>query len=318
MTEGINAWQPTGEIDTLRKRAFILESIRRYFNETGAFEVETPIMSAYGSSDVQLEQWRTEEGLTLHTSPEYAMKRLLAAGSGDIFQIGKVFRKDEIGQRHNPEFTMLEWYRIGLNEFQLMDDVARLIHSLASGRVIPSVRMTYQEAFKNIGLPDPHTADLSELQSSVWATLSSDATNWSRDDCLDALMALKVEPELPRDQLVFIYQYPHSQAALAEYQLIDDVCVARRFELYWQGMELANGYFELVSVEEQKRRFKQDVSIRAAEGLAISEIDTRFLAALESGMPVCSGVALGVDRLMMILMNKPHIRDVISFPFDRA
>lgn len=318
MTEESVAWRPSSNMDTLRKRALLMQNIRGYFNQTGAFEVETPILSEFGSTDVQLEQWKTEEGFTLHTSPEYSMKRLLAAGSGDIYQISKVFRKDEVGPRHNPEFTMLEWYRVGRNEYQLMDDVADLIHSLISDLEIPSSKITYQQAFENIGLPNPHTADLSELQSAVKTTLSSDASNWTRDDCLDALMALKVEPALPPDQLTFIYQYPQSQAALAEFEMVKDICVARRFELYWQGMELANGYFELVDAEEQKRRFKQDLTMRQAASLTESEMDARFLAALESGMPVCSGVALGVDRLLMILLKKSQIQDVITFPFGRA
>ncbi len=310
-------WQPSADIAVLKKRANMLAQIRRFFEQQGVWEVETPILSHFAGTDVNLEQWQTSNGLAMHTSPEFAMKRLLAAGSGDIYQICRVFRKDEQGQRHNPEFTMLEWYRVGMDEFELMQDVQKLIQTL-TGQLEQALILTYREAFIQCDLPDPLTVSDSELHNIVDQKLDTDSASWLRDDCLDALMSLIVEPSLPSEGLCFIHQYPASQAALAEYIEVSGMKVARRFELYWQGMELANGYFELVDAEEQARRFSQDNCLRKAQGKAEASQDQRFLAALAAGMPVCAGVALGLDRLMMILLEKNHIQNVVAFPFERA
>ncbi len=315
-----NKWRPSADIKTLRDRAGLLRRIRDFFEDEQVLEVETPVLSHFSATDLQLGQWRTEQGLTLHTSPEFAMKRLLAAGAGDIFQICRVFRCDELGQRHNPEFTMVEWYRLGMDEFQLMLDVEKLVKRVTGQTSIDVRRMTYREAFLGIGLPDPHLATETSLKNEVTMRLNADASDWPRDTCLDALMSMVVEPSLPADKLCFIHQYPESQAALAQHIVVDEATVARRFELYWQGMELANGYFELTDFVEQKRRFQTEKDAKAmlgSNGHSL-EFDHYFLQALESGMPSCSGVALGFDRLAMIALDKKAISEVIAFTFDRS
>ncbi|MEJ2043597.1 MAG: EF-P lysine aminoacylase EpmA [Reinekea sp.] len=312
------SWQPSASLAALRHRAEVLAGIRQYFSKQKVLEVETPVLSHFGGTDVHLDQWQTGNGMSLHTSPEFAMKRLLAAGSGDIFQICRVFRQDEIGQRHNPEFTMLEWYRVGIDEFALMSDVVGLIQSLSDTELAKPVVYTYSEAFQLSGLPHPLHSNDAEVRQRTESELSSDCRNWSRDECLDALMACIVEPALPKEELCFVHQYPASQAALAQCISTPDGLCARRFELYWQGMELANGYFELVDAAEQAYRFNAENQQRQQQGKSEVSQDKRFIAALEAGMPACSGVALGLDRLLMILLGKDHIHDVVAFPFDRA
>lgn len=311
-------WQPTADLETLQQRAQILARLRDYFSAEQVMEVETPVLSQFGGTDVQLEQWQTLEGYSLHTSPEFAMKRLLAAGSGDIYQVCRVFRQDEQGRRHNPEFTMLEWYRLDYDEFMLMDDVTGLIRSLAGDDTLKVRQQTYAEAFIQSGLPDPHLIGLKDLRQITGQRLQASSGDWSRDDCLDALMAMVVEPSMPADVLSFVHAFPGSQAALAEHREIDGVTVARRFELFWGGLELANGYYELTDADEQARRFEQDCQQRAARGQVIPVMDQNFLQAMSYGVPACSGVALGLDRLLMILLGKRHIDDVIAFPISRA
>ena len=313
-------WRPSADIQTLHDRAELIRRVRAYFVNEAVLEVETPVLSHFSATDVQLEQWQTTQGQALHTSPEFAMKRLIAAGSGDIFQICRVFRRDEVGRRHNPEFTMIEWYRLGMDEFELMGDVEKLIAAVLGNDLMPSVRLTYREAFQRAGLVDPHTVSDEMLRDLVTSRLNANANDWDRDECLDALMAFIVEPSLPKDSLCFVYQYPSSQAALAQHIMVDDVWVARRFELYWQGMELANGYFELTDPVEQRRRFREEQSrkIKSSGQQSSNEFDHRFLKALESGLPSCSGVALGFDRLAMLVLGKENIADVIAFTFQRS
>lgn len=314
MSDNSERWRPSCDRETAVNRSKLLNQVNEYFTQTGALSVETPALSKFSATDVQLTQWQTLEGYQLHTSPEFAMKRLLCAGYGDIYQLCRVFRQDELGVRHNPEFTMLEWYRIDFDEYKLMDDVVALIQSLKPNSILERELWSYQEAFVRFGLPDPHVASTEALQVVVNEKLSADTRNWSRDECLDALMAMVVEPALPKNKLCFIHDYPASQAALAEIHQVNGTSVAKRFELYWQGMELANGYSELTDVAEQRRRFEQDLSVQQ-ENL---NIDENFLAALAAGLPKCAGVALGVDRLMMILLEKKHIEEVITFAFSRA
>lgn len=316
--KGGEDWLPTASIENLRFRSKALRKVRDFFYLRGAFEVETPVLSSYSATDVHLHQIQTTTGYSLHTSPEFAMKRLLAAHSGDIFQICRVFRQDEVSDRHNPEFTMLEWYRIGVDEFELMKEVVELVRWVSGDSTLASEVVTYREIFLRLGLPDPHQASLVQLKSATLKYLHSDAGLWSRDDCLDALMALVVEPQLPKDRLIFIHNYPASQASLARYHYEDDIKVGRRFELYWQGLELANGYYELTDPEEQGRRFNQESKLRVEAGLSQPMIDRNFLNAMEAGLPDCSGVALGFDRLMMILLKVKSIREVVSFTIERS
>ncbi|WP_243645756.1 EF-P lysine aminoacylase EpmA [Reinekea marinisedimentorum] len=312
------SWKPNASIDSLIERAKVVRSIRQFFEHKNVLEVETPILSRASGTDVQLSQWQTSNGYFMHTSPEFAMKRLLAAGSGDIFQMARVFRLDECGRRHNPEFTMLEWYRLGFDEFQLMDEVAELVRGLASQPELPVVQLSYKQAFSRFALPCPHTAAVDELRRTCNQQLNCDAADWTRDDCLDALMSMVVEPGLPPEQLTFVYDYPRQQAALARFREVDGCTVARRFELYWQGMELANGYYELSDITEQKRRFEEEAHLRAAMGVQKPVIDHNFLAALEHGLPDCAGVALGVDRLVMVLLGQADIGGVMAFTQDRS
>ncbi|MBU2863696.1 EF-P lysine aminoacylase GenX [Reinekea forsetii] len=311
-------WQPSASLNALRHRAEVFSHIRSYFKDQKVLEVDTPALSRSTGTDVHLSQFITQEGYALHTSPEFPMKRLLAAGSGDIYQLAHVFRQDETGQRHNPEFMMLEWYRTGWDEWDLMSDVVNLINGLTPGTNLEVIHTSYEQAFLDAKLPNPFTSSLKELQFAAARLLQADADQWQRDDCLDALMALVVEPNLPKERLCFIHSYPQSQAALAAYGLFNDQAIARRFELYWQGMELANGYFELTDSVEQKRRFEAETVQRQQLGLAAPKIDEAFLAALEQGMPSCSGVALGVDRLLMILGQYSSISEVLPFEFGRA
>lgn len=311
-------WQPTATRAMLETRSVLIERIRQYFKAESVLEVETPVLSHFAGTDVHLDQWLTSSGHSLHTSPEFAMKRLLASGSGDIFQLARVFRKDETSARHNAEFTMLEWYRTSIDEHQLMTDVLNLLMYVSQSNQLNSRKLTYKDVFISAQLPNPLLADTSELRLSVADKLNADSHHWSRDDCLNALMSLVVEPSLPKDTVTFIYNFPASQAALAKFGREDGFSVGRRFECFWQGFELANGYNELTDANEQRRRFQQDNEERKARKAPTAKIDERFLAALSSGLPECSGVALGVDRLIMAISGARSIDDVIAFPFERA
>lgn len=311
-------WGPSASLDTLRQRSSLIRRIRRFFDDRSVLEVDTPHWSRFGVTDVHLENLRTTDGGFLLTSPEYPMKRLLAAGLGDIYQLGHVFRRDESGPRHNLEFTLLEWYRVGWDDVDLMREVADLCRVIADEPELPMEARTYQSAFEQAGMPDPHRAPLSVLRDAVADRLNAESGDWSRDACLDALMAMVVEPQLPPERLVFITHYPASQAALARHEVVDGITLGRRFELYWRGMELANGYWELTDPVEQSSRFEADRAQRRAMGLAEPELDQHLLGALEAGLPDCAGVALGVDRLLMIALGTQAIQDVLPFDATRA
>ncbi len=317
----MQAWKPTAAIATLEVRASMLRAAREYFAATRALEVETPTLSAAAVTDVHLasiEASAVGQRRYLHTSPEYAMKRLLAAGCGDIWQICRVYRDGESGRWHNPEFTMIEWYPLSIDHHALMADVERLITAMmpASRHIDRSERLTYREAVQlHAGvdaLEDPVQVLVARLESAgvdVPASIRGD-----RDACLDLIMSVLVGPHLGHDRLTFIHDYPASQAALAQIR----GKVASRFEAYLDGIELANGFHELANGAEQRRRFEQDLEQRRQRGLPAMPIDEHFLAALDYGLPECSGVALGFDRLVMCAVGAKHIDEVIAFPFDRA
>jgi len=317
-------WQPTASVKNLLTRAKLLAEIRRFFTDRGLLEVETPVLSEFGVTDVHLATFSTEfispfgeqsKTLWLSTSPEYHMKRLLAAGSGPIFQIGKVFRNEEAGNRHNPEFTMLEWYRPHFDMYRLINEVDDLLQQILE--CPPAESMSYQFAFQQyVGL-DPLSADLSELVEKAEKHQLIGAENESRDTLLQFLFSTVVEPQIGQEAPVVVYHFPASQAALAQISS-EDLRVAERFEFYYKGLELANGFHELSDAREQLRRFQQDNLQREKMGLPVRAIDTRLLAALQAGIPNCSGVALGVDRLLMIAMGTESIKDVISFAIDNA
>ncbi|MDR0781656.1 MAG: EF-P lysine aminoacylase GenX [Pseudomonadales bacterium] len=319
-------WRPTASLAALAARDDLNRLIRNFFQRRAVLEVETPLMSRGSGTDPQLAPIVARYGVGpgsvgepryLQTSPEFAMKRLLAAGSGPIYQLGKAFRDGESGPRHNPEFTLLEWYRPGFTLEQLMEEVAALVREALALAADPIARVSYAALFqREFGL-DPHSAPLVHLQALVHARVDRQLDLGERDACLDVLYSALIEPTLLEP--VFIYDYPATQAALAK--TAPDAqgrLVARRFELVMGGLELANGYDELSDAAEQARRFEQDALTRARLGLPPLAADTRLVAALTQGLPACAGVALGVDRLLMLKLGTRHIDAVLAFPHARA
>ena len=306
----------------LRARAALLARIRAFFAGRDILEVETPLLCAAGITDPAIEPLVVERGVSLkqarylQTSPEYAMKRLLACHGLPIFQLARAFRDGEAGARHNPEFTLLEWYRPGFDHHALMAEVAELLRSCLGER--PLHYYSYRQLFLESLAVDPFTATADELQSLARTRLDTGTISGDRDLWLDLLMSHLVEPQLADRGMCFIYDYPASQAALARIETVDGVAVGHRFELYVDGMELANGYFELLDAAEQRRRFEQDNLRRRELGLPERPLDERLLAALEHGLPQCSGVALGVDRLLMLSTGVADIRQVLAFDWARA
>ena len=313
----MNNFAPTCSRESWIKRQALMNKVRRFFEGRGVLEVETPVLSAAGGTDPQLDYFEVEGKRFMMTSPEFHMKRLLAAGFGDIFQITKSFRKDEFGAHHNNEFSMVEWYRVGMPQEKLMDEVEALVSEII-GKPINARRTRWIDAFKSYAGVNPLTASGEEFAAACTAReipLPADGTAMSREDWWDYLMVFAVEPELAKNGPEFILDYPQSQAALAQtYVGEDGYTWARRFELFVDQVELCNGYTELTDAKEQRRRFDADLEIRRGMNKPLPPVDEHFLAALESGMPACSGVALGLDRLFMLAMNKKEIKDVILFP----
>lgn len=318
-------WRPSATLSVLQKRAALLACIRHFFAQKKVLEVETPVMSQCGVTDPYLDNIpvhynHTEfSHLYLQTSPEYAMKRLLAAGSGPIFQMGKAFRNAERGKRHNPEFTMLEWYRPEFSLMQLMGEVGELVAECSKTLNVklpaPQIK-TYEQIFCDVTEINPHIASAEALKSFAEARHLDVAGELSRDEWLDLLMTHIIEPTL--QGLIFLTDYPASQAALAQKKMVRSYWVAERFELYYNGIELANGYFELVDATEQSSRFSADLRLRGKLNKPNMLPDTRLLQALIAGMPSCAGVALGVDRLLMAILGFSTIDDVIAFPLEKA
>ncbi len=321
-------WQPTASLDMVKTRARLLAKLRAFFAEKDIIEVQTPVLSHAGNTDPTIETFLTQqyqdasEPSFLNTSPEFAMKRLLAAGYGSMYQITPAFRQDEQSKRHNSEFTLLEWYRLDYDHHALMGEVNALLRFIADDFFIKLERSqfySYQDAMIKFADVDPFKADIKELNAAV-TNAGIDIVGMddaSFDDWLDLLMSEVVEKNLPANCPVFIYDYPSSQAALAKIRKgITDV--AERFELYINGMELANGFHELTDAQEQATRFQKQQQIRKERGLAGIPADAHLLAALQHGLPGCAGVALGVDRLLMVLTGAEDIKDVLTFPFDRA
>ncbi len=319
-------WKPTANLKALRLRAELYALLRRFFAERGVLEVETPVLSSAGNTDPNIESFALRfEGARaageatrwLRTSPEFPLKRLLAAGVGDCYELGRVFRNGEAGKRHNPEFTMLEWYRTGMNHHQLMDEVSELLKSaltLAGRRATvrdTSFRQLYQDKF---GF-DPVLAPEEELRSPL-QVYGIDPAGLTRDDWLDLLMTHLIQPTIPTNRILLVYDYPASQCALAKVRA-GDPPVAERFEVFLGTLEIANGYHELNDASEQRQRFEADLARRRDRNAATPPIDERLLAGLPK-LPACAGVALGVDRLLMAMMGTEKISDVLAFPFERA
>jgi lysyl-tRNA synthetase class 2 len=324
VTSGPEDWRPTASLEALRRRAEMLATIRSFFAARGVLEVETPLLAAAPVTDLHLHalscRYRgpgADEGrvLFLQTSPEFAMKRLLAAGSGAIYQICKAFRGGEAGRRHNPEFTILEWYRPGWDHHRLMDEVDELLAAvLGTG---PGERLSYAEAFlRHAGL-DPHAVPEGRLRERVAALGVPSVAELGRDDLLDLVLSHLVEPRLGHCQPSFVVDYPAPQAALARIRP-GNPPLAERFEVFVEGIELANGYHELTDAAAQRRRFEADLAARRLAGLPLVPIDGRLLAALGHGLPACAGVALGLDRLLMLALGTRDIAEVVAFPIGRA
>ncbi|MGH8198183.1 MAG: EF-P lysine aminoacylase EpmA [Steroidobacteraceae bacterium] len=320
-------WRPAASEDVIRGRAAMLARVRAYFAAQDVLEVQTPVLSAAAASDPQIESIsaRPARGgaLFLQTSPEYPMKRLLAAGLGDCYQVCPVFRDGENGRLHNPEFTMIEWYRLDFGVAEIQRDVDRLIR-VACGELRafgPSRSVTYREAIAGACGIDCRQAVTAEIRAALAARGIEPAltADWDRDAWLDLLMGALVGPALGHDAPVFVRDYPATQASLARLrQEPDGTRVAERFELYVDGLELANGFRELGDALEQRRRFEQDLESRRRRGQPVNPLDERLLAALTHGLPVCSGVALGFDRLVMAAFRLPSIEAALSFSADRA
>ena len=319
-----NHWQPTATLAALRLRADMLRAVRSYFADRGVLEVETPILSAGAVSDPHIESLTTRiagrpSPWFLSTSPEFPMKRLLAAGSGDIYQVCKVFRDAEIGRWHNCEFTMIEWYRLGFDDHALMSEVEALAAALLAPhrRLAPAERLTYAEALQRHAGVDIHADSDAALEHAAAARGIDSPAGLDRDAQLDLLMGMVVGPRLGRDRPCFICDYPASQASLARLKP-GLPAVAARFEFYLDGIELANGFHELANAAEQRARFTQDLAVRAAHGQAQPPVDERLLAALQAGMPDCAGVALGFDRLVAVALGAAGLAEAMAFMVDNA
>jgi elongation factor P--(R)-beta-lysine ligase len=319
-----SAWRPTATRAMLEQRATLLARARNFFNDGGVLEVDTPVVVNAPVTDFHIHSARVDLGpeakhsYFLHTSPEYAMKRLLAAGSGDIYQICHVVRGFERGRLHNAEFTLIEWYRIGFTLDDLMSEVDALVRALIGdvGTGHGSERITYQHAFQRELQIDPFDASVEELQKAAKAH-GFNAPDAQRDELLEFLMGAVIGPRLGKNSLTFVHAYPATQAALARLDP-HDPRAALRFELYCEGVELANGFHELASANEQRARFNADLAERKRSGLPTDGPDEFLLAALEHGLPECSGVAVGFDRVVMLATGAKNIDDVLAFPTDRA
>jgi elongation factor P--(R)-beta-lysine ligase len=337
-------WQPTATIELMRLRAQMLAKIRQFFADRSVLEVETPLLGHSIGTDPQLDFFTTEyllpwmvcmpeacqeqarrspqrQTLFLQTSPEFAMKRLLAAGSGSIYQIGKAFRNGESGRFHNPEFTMLEWYRVGFTLPQLMDEIADLIAGLFGNQSLQETqRVSYQDVFVSYTGLNPLVFSYQDYCAYARECQISEAVDICGHDhglWLDFLFSHKVQLHLGENALCLVYDYPACQSSLARINEQNNQ-IAERVELFINGIELGNGYYELTDAKEQSRRFDKELAIRQQKQLPVTVMDKHLIAALESGLPECSGVAIGLDRLLMLLSDSASIDEVLSFPIHRA
>jgi lysyl-tRNA synthetase class 2 len=308
---------------TLQDRGLMLARARSFFAERGVLEVDCPILSRAAPIDLHIDVMQVDvtekETGYLHTSPEYGMKRLLAAGTGDIYQLCHVFRQGEIGRLHNPEFTMVEWYRLALSFEELIDETAAFIHLFLTD--IPVSIQTYRQALLQHAQIDYLTTDSPTLATHLKAHgvhLAPDAPSWDKDTLLNLLFNALVEPKLGQGELSVIRNYPASQSALSKTEVIDGENVALRFEIYGQGIELANGYFELTDPIEQRRRLESANRERMERGKASLPLDENLISALESGIPTCCGVAVGFDRLMLLRHSASALSEVLPFAWPSA
>ena len=307
-------WRPAASRHAIEARAHLLADIRTYFSELGVLEVETPVISPSGNVDPNIESITTHDDRFLRTSPEFAMKRLLAAGLRDIYELGRVFRAGEKGRYHHPEFTMLEWYRTGLPYLELADEVVALVRRCGRERFDdwPLQRIAYRDLFRRSTGIDPWLCSEAELEECV-ADRGLHAGPLERQELIDLIMAEVVQPGLPGESVTVVHDYPPEQAALARIRP-GDPDVAERFEVYLGQTELANGYQELTDADEQLARFERDRRRMTLRGSEDIPFDAALVDALRAGLPECSGVALGVDRLLMAILKLDRIDAVIAFP----
>jgi lysyl-tRNA synthetase class 2 len=327
-----NRWQATASHEILLERALMLKNIRAFFETRGVIEVETPLLSQYSTTDPHLDSLQSrfrDQSCYLNTSPEYAMKRLLAGWKKPIYQICKAFRDDELGPNHNPEFTMLEWYQPDYDSVKLMAELAELVTNLCRLSKISSMdkvqfeSLSYQQAFEDFAGINPHQTTSAECYQLAKSNnveipqglgLADEVNNW-----LDWLLTQLVLPAFKKDGFTFMYDYPASQCALAKIENNEQqVLVAKRFELFFGELELANGFHELTDASEQLKRFQFENRVRKQAGIEQGQIDENLIAALNSGLPECSGVAMGLDRFLMLLTNSSSIDQVLSFSWDYA
>jgi lysyl-tRNA synthetase class 2 len=308
-------WQPVMVAEALAARSRLLAQIRGFFAERSVLEVETPLLCAGTITDPNIDPMALD-GRWLQTSPEYAMKRLLAAGSGPIYQVCKAFREGESGPQHNPEFSLLEWYRPGFTLGQLMKEVAELVGQVLSSKSAQS--FSYRELFQHFLQIDPFTIETNELAAFAKQRIDVNFAQGNHDLWLNLLLSHLIQPQLVGLGMVFVHDFPPSQAALARLRPGGEQLVAERFELYSDGIELANGYRELTDPAEQLQRFERDNQLLRLAGKPARPVDFRLLQALQAGLPDCSGVALGIDRLLMNQMGASDLAEVISFAWQRA
>ena len=317
-------WRPTATVSALERRAAMLAAAREFFAARGILEVETPVLSSAAVSDPHIESLTTQvAGMPtpayLCSSPEYAMKRLLAAGSGDIYQICRVFRDAERGRWHNPEFTLVEWYRLGFDDAALMSEVEALVALLLAPdrRLASAERLSYSAALQRHAGVEAYGASEAQLADAARRHGVVCNAELDRDAKLDLLMGFVVGPRLGMERPCFVCDFPASQAALARLKP-GPRQVAARFELYLNGVELANGFHELVNGTEQRARFDHELTLRRARSQPQRPVDERLLAALAAGVPDCAGVALGFDRLVAIALGAPQLADAMAFTIENA
>ncbi|HEY4091749.1 MAG TPA: EF-P lysine aminoacylase EpmA [Luteibacter sp.] len=314
------------DLKHLRLRAATYARIRDFFAERGVLEVETPMLSAAGNTDPNIQSFHTrftghvDAGAAqrwMRTSPEFPLKRLLAAGLGDCYELGRVFRDGEAGGRHNPEFTMLEWYRVGWDDARLAREVIDLLEKLMlqAGRTFDIVETTYRGLFHDAVGVDALSDSIEVLQAAM-GDVHINGEGLTRDDWLDLLMTHRIQPTFTRDRITVVSDFPASQCALARIRKVEPP-VAERFEVYVGPYEVANGYHELNDAQEQRSRFERDNAVRRERGQHEVPMDENLLAVL-GNLPDCAGVALGVERLLMVLADTDRIADVLAFPFDEA
>jgi len=316
MTE---SWRPSASLPTLKARAELLARIRTFFAARSVMEVDTPMLSAHATVDFHIDSVRAGGNRWLHTSPEFPMKRLLAAGSGPIWQLCHVFRAGDLGRHHNPEFLMLEWYRPDWDHHRLMDEMIELLIALGVAPAGTVERMTYRAAWLEHAGIDPWTEDLPALVRALSQRHDppADSRDFDRDGWLDFGMGFVVGPRLAPAAPCFVYDFPASQAALARVRP-GSPPVAERFELFWKGLELANGFHELGDAAEQRGRFEGDQRRRREAGRDAPPYDAHLIEALAAGLPQCAGVALGVDRLLMLMLGLPDVASAMPFAWERA